>query len=720
MRRAYCLPRLSGRSQLWCSVVIVNAGMLCVLATQAVLHSKLHVQAPQPPDTRNSSRLRSAQREQPLFKAPVGGGNTSSSIGRPPPPVNTMFAQSTAAASARATESRANVSELVRRSPRAARSRANDRNQGLASTASRVLSSAPAKRSMKPTYDAFPEVLMEWWSSIHFHAVRLGLNTSSRGSGGGSSSWKRSCRRFGVGRRKDYQQSVKQALIDLQLCETRSAHWDVWWGDQWLELSDFFDPAIRPGALVNTIPGFRSSFGDKESYARLHESCLRRQLGQVRSRDEKRGNASRDANVLFCDWTKRGFSFFRQDGALVNGPIGDFRAHARRLARSESGDRNEYPQLWILKPQQSFNQMGITIVCAREEDLQSDATAREWVQGVLPLDGSWTRQEYVKHPLLYRGRKFDLRVWAVITSIDPLRVYLLDHAFPKISTVPYTPDAAAVGPHCLSAPMCACRHVRMPMGEGCDKENLVRPYPPHTDSPIFKRGLRFGPSFAGRGDYRDEWTIWERVVMPQVSRILATAILLAREAGALAQHRVVQAKSKGHYRRVLLLSPDFIVDDHGSVFAEEINTNGFLVGNDELYNAQADTLDLMRLVGADGWPKRKLYSQQAADLVNAFIAAQNFDEHDASLIKPALKELLHEEVAASPTAWKRIFPSANGDSHGALLKQGGEPGFGTDLDEVQSDFLRFRETSAIARHLLQTAPIGTMADTLVRERHGAR
>ena len=43
-------------------------------------------------------------------------------------------------------------------------------------------------------------------------------------------------------------------------------------------------------------------------------------------------------------------------------------------------------------------------------------------------------------------------------------------------------------------------HVRMPMGEGCDINQLVRPYPPHTDTGLFKRGLRFGPSFAGRGE----------------------------------------------------------------------------------------------------------------------------------------------------------------------------------------------------------------------------
>ena len=91
--------------------------------------------------------------------------------------------------------------------------------------------------------------------------------------------------------------------------------------------------------------------------------------------------------------------------------------------------------------------------------MANDDAAYRWMERIIPLDGSWTlqvrrpmtnspstlppsltrcfplspSQEYVKHPLLYRGRKFDLRVWAVITSIDPLRIYLLDHAFPKVA-----------------------------------------------------------------------------------------------------------------------------------------------------------------------------------------------------------------------------------------------------------------------------------------------
>ena len=38
------------------------------------------------------------------------------------------------------------------------------------------------------------------------------------------------------------------------------------------------------------------------------------------------------------------------------------------------------------------------------------------------------------HPALYGERKFDMRVWGMITSIDPLRVMLNRKFMPKIST----------------------------------------------------------------------------------------------------------------------------------------------------------------------------------------------------------------------------------------------------------------------------------------------
>jgi hypothetical protein len=42
-------------------------------------------------------------------------------------------------------------------------------------------------------------------------------------------------------------------------------------------------------------------------------------------------------------------------------------------------------------------------------------------------------QDYVMNPMLFRGHKFDLRVWAVVLSIDPLRVHLLGSGIPKVT-----------------------------------------------------------------------------------------------------------------------------------------------------------------------------------------------------------------------------------------------------------------------------------------------
>jgi hypothetical protein len=42
--------------------------------------------------------------------------------------------------------------------------------------------------------------------------------------------------------------------------------------------------------------------------------------------------------------------------------VSALRAHALELARSQGGDRNELPhQMWILKPQQSFNQVRFSL-----------------------------------------------------------------------------------------------------------------------------------------------------------------------------------------------------------------------------------------------------------------------------------------------------------------------------------------------------------------------
>ena len=122
----------------------------------------------------------------------------------------------------------------------------------------------------------------------------------------------------------------------------------------------------------------------------------------------------------------------------------------------------------------------------------------------------------------------------------------------------------------------ACMHVRMPLGEGCDKEQLVAPYPPHTASPLFQRGLRFGPAFRGRGDVAHDSSLWERQVMHgrdcfphQLNAIMSRT---TRASGDVRQRRNWQRRTcPDRYRSPLIASDGsrWLIDGSGDAASGE-------------------------------------------------------------------------------------------------------------------------------------------------------
>ena len=59
----------------------------------------------------------------------------------------------------------------------------------------------------------------------------------------------------------------------------------------------------------------------------------------------------------------------------------------------------------------------------------------------IPTSEHFIVQEYVEKPLLLDGYKFDLRIYVLVTSCDPLRIFLFNDGLVRMSTEKYLPPS---------------------------------------------------------------------------------------------------------------------------------------------------------------------------------------------------------------------------------------------------------------------------------------
>ena len=423
-----------------------------------------------------------------------------------------------------------------------------------------------------------------------------------------------------------------------------SSHHPLWY-PLWRQLSypPTYSSHDRPEGPPSPGPSPHPSYpephqiGQKTSLARLHVRCF-----------TQRGLDPLDVipgDTPWCRFTSRAFAV-RREGAALQTPARRFRQYNLELNRESA--TKEAHRIWILKPQFGFNQVGIHMYSYNEADMATEEATSDWLLKHVP-DGTWVLQEYVMNPMTYQGNKFDLRVWAMVTSLDPLRIYLLGTGIPKVSQWRYSKAPEFVKQQCI--------HVLLPGTTECfsssaKQVNIIQPYPHTTNGKFWYHSM----SPTGRD-------FWVKRAWRSLEWQLVELLLLARDPILHIDH---QLKRKGaSYKRVAFLQPDVVFDTSGQARLVEVNTNGYMIGNlhKDFFALHDEQRAIMKLMGGSGYPRRSKYRGELERRTRAFCkehgCAQSFERE--------LQEMVHEDMHAS-MGWYRIFPTGDDMTHTKAIK----------------------------------------------------
>ena len=237
----------------------------------------------------------------------------------------------------------------------------------------------------------------------------------------------------------------------------------LWLGEHIVD----FEGAAEGGAVLNQFP---------------HESCLtaKNLLGRVRARGARSAAPSRGSPTRTrCRTSCHGSSRAGRADAAAGGA----------------------PPLFICKPWSSSRSQGVLI-----------ASELHQVLGICrPAYGPKLACEYVRSPLLVRGRKFDLRLYVAVASLRPPRFYVCRRWYARLANLPL--DGAPLSERLA--------HLTVAKYDGVDQDFL-------SDRECVA-WLDDDAAAAAQG-----WRGWDELA-PRVNEMLATAFapLVDRAADAL-------------------------------------------------------------------------------------------------------------------------------------------------------------------------------------------
>lgn len=97
--------------------------------------------------------------------------------------------------------------------------------------------------------------------------------------------------------------------------------------------------------------------------------------------------------------------------------------------------------MWIMKPTSRSQGKGIFIINKLAQIKKWSCNSR-WAQ--MPLKEAYVISRYVENPMLIGGKKFDLRLYVLVTCYKPLKVYQYVHGFARFCNAKYTTDTTDI------------------------------------------------------------------------------------------------------------------------------------------------------------------------------------------------------------------------------------------------------------------------------------
>ncbi|OQR98893.1 hypothetical protein ACHHYP_07619 [Achlya hypogyna] len=162
-----------------------------------------------------------------------------------------------------------------------------------------------------------------------------------------------------------------------------NAEWDIWWSDRGELLKDA--RRLHPFQKVNHFPSMEDIC--RKDFLANHLNALRKCLPED-------------------------YDYFPRSYLMP----------ADRLELQTAMDRDVRSATYIVKPRTLCQGKGIKLVQSFNK---------------VPLTEPCVVQRYVHNPLLLDGFKFDLRIYVLVLSVDPLRVHIFRNGLARLCTTPF-------------------------------------------------------------------------------------------------------------------------------------------------------------------------------------------------------------------------------------------------------------------------------------------